>query len=115
MRDTGYADACPIATVALEVASTSEPLRQATADVFESWLAELTARFGELGLTKIPGDGISPCRLFCLLEGAFILARATQDDTHVRTAGTHGFGRCARRVRQPIGPARADSAMATSA
>ena len=39
VRDTDYADACPIATVALEVASTSEPLRQATADVFESWLA----------------------------------------------------------------------------
>ena len=32
VRDTAYAAACPIATVALEVASTSEPLRQATAD-----------------------------------------------------------------------------------
>src|SRR3954447_2346475 len=29
-RQTDYADACPIATVALEVASTNEPLRQAT-------------------------------------------------------------------------------------
>src|SRR6476661_8881836 len=36
--ETGYADACPIATVALEVASTSEPLRRATADVFDSWI-----------------------------------------------------------------------------
>src|SRR6266542_509630 len=39
LRETDYADACPIATVALEVASTSEPLREATADVFESWIA----------------------------------------------------------------------------
>ena len=36
--ETDYADACPIATVALEVASTNETLRQATADVFDGWL-----------------------------------------------------------------------------
>src|SRR3954470_7736936 len=38
---TDYADACPIATVAGEIASTHGVLRQATADVFESWLAAL--------------------------------------------------------------------------
>jgi AcrR family transcriptional regulator len=86
LRDTDYVDACPIATVALEIASTSEPLRQATADVFESWLANLTARFAELGLTKTQARNLS-VSLFCLLEGAFILARATRDHTHVRTAG----------------------------
>ena len=31
LHETGFADACPIATVALEVASTNEPLRIATA------------------------------------------------------------------------------------
>ena len=86
VRDTGYTDACPIATVALEVASTSEPLRQATADVFESWLAQLTARFGEIGLTRSQAQHLA-VSMFCLLEGAFILARATKDDTHIRTAG----------------------------
>src|SRR5450755_2832956 len=35
LRATDYADACPIETVALEVASTNEPLREATAQVFE--------------------------------------------------------------------------------
>lgn len=38
---TGYQDACPIATVAGEVASANETLRLATADVFESWLEEM--------------------------------------------------------------------------
>src|SRR4051812_1044746 len=42
LRLTGYADACPIATVAGEVASTDDVPRQATADVFESWLGALT-------------------------------------------------------------------------
>lgn len=38
LRETDYGDACPIATVALEVASTNEPLREATAEVFDSWI-----------------------------------------------------------------------------
>jgi AcrR family transcriptional regulator len=39
LEETGYLDACPIGTVALEVASTNDRLRQATADVFASWIA----------------------------------------------------------------------------
>ena len=86
VRDTDYADACPIATVALEVASTSEPLRRATAEVFESWLAAVDTRLVEAGLTKTGARNVS-VSLFSLLEGAFILARATRNDAHVRTAG----------------------------
>src|SRR3954471_19200983 len=86
VRDTDYADACPIATVALEVASTSEPLRRATADVFESWLVALDTRLTHAGLTKAQARALS-VSLFSLLEGAFILARATRDERHVRTAG----------------------------
>ena len=36
LRETDYADACPIATVALEVSSANEELRRACADVFEA-------------------------------------------------------------------------------
>ena len=39
LEATDFAVACPIATVALEVASTNEPLRLATAEVFDSWIA----------------------------------------------------------------------------
>src|SRR5689334_11388302 len=38
LEETDYVDACPIATVALEVASSNDTLRAATADVFESWI-----------------------------------------------------------------------------
>jgi AcrR family transcriptional regulator len=86
LRDTDYIDACPIATVALEVASTSEVLRQATADVFESWLSTLVDRFTGLGLADAAAHDVAVA-LFCLLEGAFILARATRDEEHVRAAG----------------------------
>ena len=47
---TDYADVCPIETIALEVASTNETLRRATAEVFESWIAVATSRFVAAGL-----------------------------------------------------------------
>ena len=47
---TGYADACPIETVALEVASTNEPLRLATAEVFDSWLDALAFMLAAEGI-----------------------------------------------------------------
>ena len=39
LESTDFAVACPIATVALEVASTNERLRLATAEVFDAWIA----------------------------------------------------------------------------
>src|SRR5438876_11084520 len=50
--DTDYEDACPIATVALEVSSSSEPMREACADVFESWIDAGSALYDGTGLTK---------------------------------------------------------------
>jgi AcrR family transcriptional regulator len=86
VRDTAYADACPIATVALEVASTSEPLRQACAEVFEDWLVVLDRYLRDGG---VPAEAVRPTSeaLFCLLEGAFLLARVMRDDGAVRRAG----------------------------
>src|SRR5580658_10314784 len=44
LRASDYADACPIATVALDVASTNETLRLATAEVFALWIDSLAER-----------------------------------------------------------------------
>ncbi|MDQ1508148.1 MAG: hypothetical protein QOD57_5875, partial [Actinomycetota bacterium] len=40
---SGYVDACWIETVALEVASTNEPLRLVTAEIFERWIEAATS------------------------------------------------------------------------
>ena len=71
LRDTDYADACPIATVALEVASTSELLRQATAEVFESWIAAAAGRLSEAGVPRARARELA-VTLLATLEGAFI-------------------------------------------
>jgi AcrR family transcriptional regulator len=53
-----YADACPIATIALEVASTNDHLRRATADVFTDWISRGAALFARHGLGE-PTAGAS--------------------------------------------------------
>ena len=75
--DTGYADACPIETVALEVASTNETLRLATAEVFESWIAALAALFESEGVPEAQARALSHV-IIAALEGAFVLARAAR-------------------------------------
>jgi AcrR family transcriptional regulator len=75
---TDYEDACPIATVALEVASTDERLRLATAAVFERWTAALTERLG---------DRAKALAVIAALEGAFVLCRAARDTEAMHAAG----------------------------
>ncbi|HEV7534142.1 MAG TPA: TetR/AcrR family transcriptional regulator, partial [Acidimicrobiia bacterium] len=81
-----YADACWIETVALEVASTNEPLRQVTAEIFDGWI-EAATRWME-------GHGIAPDRARALgiayitgLEGAFVLSRALRSREPLRATG----------------------------
>jgi AcrR family transcriptional regulator len=75
LETTNYADACPIATMALEVASASEPMRIAAAHAFDSWLVVLERRFTDAGMVPTLAREIA-VELFCAIEGAFLLARA---------------------------------------
>jgi AcrR family transcriptional regulator len=81
-----YADACPIATVALEVSSTNEPLRQACADVFESWLTSATEYFAGAGIDRAEARRLA-LQMLSLLEGAFIFSRAMRTTEPVLVAG----------------------------
>jgi len=86
LRETNYEDACPIATVALEVASTSEPLRQATAEVFEAWIAGLAASLRSVGVAEDKSRELSVAMLLSL-EGAFVLSRAGRTTEPLEVAG----------------------------
>ncbi len=87
LRETDYGDACPIATVALEVASTNEPLREATAEVFDSWISGATQYFVTVaGLPRERSRGLAVSML-CLLEGAFIFCRSMRSTEPLEIAG----------------------------
>ncbi|MGZ4166410.1 MAG: TetR/AcrR family transcriptional regulator [Solirubrobacteraceae bacterium] len=86
LEDSEYEDACPIATVALEVSSTSEPMREACADVFESWIAAGVPRFTAEGLDEETARELVVA-MIAALEGAFVLARASQSTEALQVAG----------------------------
>jgi AcrR family transcriptional regulator len=87
LRETDYADACPIATVALEVASASEPLRRATAEVFERWITGAAARLARHGVPAEPARELAVL-IIGMLEGAFVLCRASRSTEALDVAGT---------------------------
>jgi len=86
LRETGYEDACPIETVALEVASTNETLREACAEVFASWIEEATHRFTAAGIPRKKSRELA-ILVIAALEGAFVLARGMHDARPVEIAG----------------------------
>src|SRR3984893_4113173 len=86
LRATNYADACPIATVALEVSSTTEPMRQACAEVFNSWVDGAAERLVESGLPRRRSRALA-ISMLASLEGAFVLARALRSTEPLEVAG----------------------------
>lgn len=86
LRETDYADACPIATVALEVASTNETLRQATDEVFESWIAAATEYFAAAHIERDTARALA-LSMLSLLEGAFVFCRAMRSTEPLEVAG----------------------------
>ena len=77
LEASGYADGCPIATVALE-ANDSEALRAVSASVFESWLELLRTRLCDAGLEPAAAERRA-LLVLSAIEGALILARTRRD------------------------------------
>ncbi|MDX3310745.1 TetR/AcrR family transcriptional regulator [Streptomyces sp. ME08-AFT2] len=81
-----YADACPIGTVALEVASSNDALRAATAEVFEEWVADAARWFARWVSDPTAARSLA-YSMIMMLEGAFMLSRAARDPEPLRVAG----------------------------
>lgn len=86
LEASGYADACPIATVALEVASTNDALRQVTAEIFEGWTEALALALRSAGVTDERARSLALAYL-AALEGAFVLCRAARSPEPMLAAG----------------------------
>ena len=86
MAETGFANMCPVASVAAEVADTVEDLRDTAAGVFTDWLDGGTAYFVSRGLPEGTARDLTVA-LVGALEGAFVLARTLRDAEPLRAAG----------------------------
>ncbi|MDT5359562.1 MAG: hypothetical protein QOC69_1324 [Mycobacterium sp.] len=86
MAGTGFANMCPVASVAAEVADTIEDLRDTAADVFTGWLDGGTAYFVSRGLPEDAARDLTVA-LVAALEGAFVLVRTLRDTEPLLAVG----------------------------
>jgi TetR/AcrR family transcriptional repressor of lmrAB and yxaGH operons len=70
-----WRDGCPVATVTLETAHSSDALRTACAEALGSWRAALADALGARGLPEAQARSLATLVL-AAIEGALILARA---------------------------------------
>ncbi len=107
--ETDFEDACPIATVALEVSSSSTVLREACADVFESWIEAGSGMYQGRGLTRDRARELT-IAMIAALEGAFVLARALRSEEPLHVAG-EVVAQAVARALEPERAAGTDSAI----
>jgi AcrR family transcriptional regulator len=86
MSSTGFANMCPVASVAAEVADTVVELRDTTAAVFAGWLDGGTGYFRSRGLSASLARDVTVA-LIGALEGAFVLARTLRSTEPLLAAG----------------------------
>lgn len=93
MAEAGFANMCPVGSVAAEVADTVEELREATAAVFTDWVDGGTAYFASRGLSTTAAREVT-VSIVTALEGAFIVARTLRNTEPLTTMGrvlAHGY------------------------
>jgi TetR/AcrR family transcriptional repressor of lmrAB and yxaGH operons len=86
LENSGYRQGCPIATVTLEMASESEPIRNAAAAAFTTWTGILTDFLTTHGRRPVEAARLAE-HVVTTLEGALLLARAQQSAKPLRNAG----------------------------
>ncbi|HJT92502.1 MAG TPA: helix-turn-helix domain-containing protein [Mycobacterium sp.] len=86
MAATGFANMCPVASVAAEIADTVEELRETSAGVFTNWVDGGTAYFHARGLDETRAREVT-LALIGALEGAFVLARTLRSAEPLLAAG----------------------------
>ncbi len=86
LEQSDFVDACPIFTVALEVASVDESLRLACQTVFATWVATATTMFREDGMSPTAADDLATT-IVAAIGGAFTLARTARDADLMRATG----------------------------
>ena len=84
LEASGFRDGCPVATVALDAADHSEPIRDACQAVYSSWLGALAAYLRSQGIAG-PDAGELAALIISSLQGALLLARVHHDTAVMRT------------------------------
>jgi TetR/AcrR family transcriptional repressor of lmrAB and yxaGH operons len=85
LRESGYERGCPVATVTLELAGSSDAVADASRSVFERWAQPLAGKLRAAGRTDAQAARLARWAI-ANLEGALLLARASRDASIVTDA-----------------------------
>jgi TetR/AcrR family transcriptional repressor of lmrAB and yxaGH operons len=86
LEASGWADGCPVATVALETAHTSDALAQACQAALGSWRTAIAEAIRERGVAS--ADALRLATLVLAgIEGGLVLARVQRDSEPLRAVG----------------------------
>jgi TetR/AcrR family transcriptional repressor of lmrAB and yxaGH operons len=77
LRSSGFRNGCPVASVALDVASTTDKVRKRCAEVFGSWIEALAEGIAGSGTGKETATDLASY-ILAALEGAIILSRTSK-------------------------------------
>lgn len=88
LEETDYIDPCPIGTIAREVANTSEPLRVAAENAFNSWIESARDHLSASGVPLEEAEELATV-FVSTVEGTFVLSRAQRTTKPLVAAGRH--------------------------
>jgi TetR/AcrR family transcriptional regulator, lmrAB and yxaGH operons repressor len=77
LRSSGFRNGCPVASVALDVASTTDKVRKPCAEVFSSWIDALAEGIAATGMAEETAADFASY-ILAALEGAIILSRTSK-------------------------------------
>jgi TetR/AcrR family transcriptional repressor of lmrAB and yxaGH operons len=88
LTESDFQRGCPLATVALDAAAESEPIREACADGYAAWHDILTGYLSTQGLPQDRADELGTIVL-AAVEGGLLLARTRRDVAPLRAVAAH--------------------------
>ncbi|WP_284742966.1 TetR/AcrR family transcriptional regulator [Amycolatopsis sp. RTGN1] len=88
LTESDFQRGCPLATVALDAAAESEPIREACADGYSSWHEIFSNYLAEKQLSAERADELATVVL-AAIEGGLLLARTRRDLAPLRAVATH--------------------------
>ncbi len=101
LEESDFAQGCPIATVALESSTLTDPLRGACADAYAEWQALFAERLAAIEPDRRRADALATLVL-AAIEGALVLSKCRRDATPLRLVGKQLDAVLAARVAEPV-------------
>ncbi|MEV6426124.1 TetR/AcrR family transcriptional regulator [Nocardia sp. NPDC051463] len=87
LESSQFQEGCPVATVALESAAESQPIRTACDGVYTRWMDGLVGYLRSQAVSSPQSERLGAL-ILSSLQGALLLARVKHDVTWVQTVGT---------------------------